>query len=483
MFLASNLAVLRAQDPFPQVPPGYYPNGQYPNGPPPGGNNPPGEYWRGPVVPTQPAQQTATFGGPGSPDGTDNIRIQPARPFGPPFQPGQPGNGAIPANYLAPGQPRPNMPPTQPKLCEMSLILGRVGDDVVLTGDLLYGVEELIANNAARIPEDKRAEQRAAIMKEVTDGIHEYAAHVAAGDPDPAKGMSDSHRMFIYRMVQQLLEAKMLYQDFRKTVPKEGLEQITERVDRYFEDSQVKILMKRENVTTRAELENALQAKGSSLDRERKIFTEQFVGRQWIMQEVKPEGGLEITHQDMIDWFNAHHKEFEQPAKVRWEELMVSFAKHPHVDSVGFHDEAYAALAAMGNRVIARVPLAEVARSTSDGATAKEGGAWEWTRRGSLDSKTIDDAIFSLPVGNLSPILEAADGYHIVRVVERQEASSTSFLVAQKTVKERIEKERLDAKQKEKIDELRAKYPFWTVFDACMKPAHEPDDNGGDAGR
>ena len=50
--------------------------------------------------------------------------------------------------------------------------------------------------------------------------------------------------------------------------------------------------MKRENVTTRAELENALQAKGSSLDRERKIFTEQFVGQQWIMQKVKPDDGL-----------------------------------------------------------------------------------------------------------------------------------------------------------------------------------------------
>ena len=128
---------------------------------------------------------------------------------------------------------------------------------------------------------------------------------------------------------------------------------------------------------------------------------------------------------------------------------MVSFAKHPHVDSVGFHDEAYAALAALGNRVIARASLAEVARSSSDGATAKEGGQWEWTRRGSLDSKRSTMRSFHLPVGNLSPILEAADGFHIVRVVERQEASSTSFLAAQKTVKERIEKERLDAKQKE----------------------------------
>jgi parvulin-like peptidyl-prolyl isomerase len=127
--------------------------------------------------------------------------------------------------------------------------------------------------------------------------------------------------------------------------------------------------------------------------------------------------------------------------------------------------------------------LAEVARSASDGATAQQGGQWDWTRRDSLDSKTIDDAIFTLPVAQLSPILEAADGYHIVRVVERQEASTTPFLVAQKTVKERIEKERLDAKQQEFLKDLREKYPFWTVFDASMKPAHDADDDDRYSGR
>jgi hypothetical protein len=414
------------------------------------------------MVPDQPAQQTATFGGPASPDGQGGIHNQEAKPFRPLYQPGQAAGGAIPANYVAPA--------ASARLCDMSLTLGRVGDDVVLTGDLLHGIDELMARMSAHIPPEKRAEQRAALVKEITDGITDYAAHVAAGAADPAKEMSDSHRIFLCNMVKQLLEVKMIYQDFRKEVPKEGQEEIKERVDRYFDDSQVKALMKRENVTTPSDLENALHAKGSSLDREKRSFTEQFIAQQWIMQKVKPENAQEITHEDMIEWYHAHIKDFEQPARVRWEELMVSFSKHAN------HDEARFVLANMGNRVIAGASLDEVAKSDSDGVTAKQGGRWDWTRKGSLDSNAIEDAIFNLPVDRLSPILESSNGLHIVRVIERQESTATSFLLAQKTVKEQIDKERLEKKQQEFVKELQGKFPIWTVFDASMQHDAEEED-------
>ncbi len=471
VFFLAHLAVSSAQEPFQQLPPGYFPNGQYPNGQQPSGNNMPGGH--GPFVPQQPTRPTATFGGPASPDAPDNVGIR---------QGTAADSRKAPVNYLAPGGPASGYPgqvhglPTKrAPLCDMSLTLGRVGDDVVLTGDLLHGINDMMSHS--RVPPEKRDEQRTAVVKEVTDAIHDYAAHVAAGDADPAKGMSESHRVLMYNMTKQSLEIKMLYQDFRKEVPKEGQEQIQERVDHYFEDNTVKDLLKRENVTTTADLENALRAKGSSMDRERKSFTEQFLAHNWMMQKVKGDDGPDITHEDMVEWYHAHIKEFEQPARVRWEELMISFAKHPHVNSEGFHDEAYAALSGLGNRVIAGASLDEVARASSEGATAHQGGQWDWTRRGSLDSKAVDDAIFSLPTGTLSPILEATDGFHIVRVVEHQEATTKSFLQAQKTVKERVENERLEKKRQEYLKELRGKYPIWTVFDAVMKPAEEANDD------
>jgi hypothetical protein len=466
------LAFAAAQDPNSQVPPGY-PYGQYPSGQPSNGNYPPGGYGHGPYVPTQPTQQSGTFGGPSSPDAINGGGAQEARPYGPIYQPGQPQtNGAVATSYLGPAAPASAFAPPvrQARLCEGAQIVARVGDDVILTGDLPDGIDDMLSRAKNRIPADQFAQQRAAIAKEVADGIHEYAVHVDAGEADPAKGMSDSHRMWLFQLVRQQMDVKLIYQDFIKSVPKENLSKIEESVDGHFDNMQVKALMKREKVTSMSELENALLAKGSSVKRERKIFKEQLIAQQWAQQQIKPDGD-EITHQDMIDWYNAHIKEFEQPARVRWDELMVSFARHPN------HDEAWAVLGEMGNRVIAGALLGDVAHASSEGATARQGGKWDWTLRDSLESQTINDALFNIPVGQLSQRLEGADGYHIVRVVERQEVTRTSFLDAQKEVKEKIQKERFEKKYKEYVEELRKKFPVWTVFDSSMAPQHNPDDD------
>src|SRR5262249_23714986 len=156
----------------------------------------------------------------------------------------------------------PVLPPDPAKLCIWAQILGRVGDDVVLTGDLLNGIEEMMERAKNRIAPEKMGEQRAALVKEVTDGIAEYAAHVASGDADPVKGMSDGRKMLLYQMVRQQIDVKLIYQDFRHTVPKEGLGQVQENVNRHFDDVQVKNLMKREKVVSLSDLETTLRAKG-----------------------------------------------------------------------------------------------------------------------------------------------------------------------------------------------------------------------------
>ena len=484
LVLGWNLVVLPAQDPFPQVPAnGYYQSGSNPNGQPSNGNYAPGGYGQGPAIPSQPATPSRAdglsygmVGASGSADSagaTSPVKAAPA--YGPIYQSGQPpASGASATSYV--GQSgsvhatTSAQAATAGELCPLAQQLGRVGDDVVLTGDALLGIDEMMRRVAGRMPPDKLAEQRAALVKEVTEGIHEFAAH--ASEPDPIKNMSMQRRMLLNQLIRQQIEVKMIYQDFLKTVPKEGLEQIKENVDRHFDDSQVKVLMKREKVATLADLENALHAKGSSLQRERRIFQEQFIAQQWASEKLKDKDGNEITHEDMIVWYKAHIKDFEEQPKVRWEELTVSFSHYPN------HEQAYAALAALGNRVLAGASLAEVAKSGSDGLTARQGGQRDWIHKDSLNSETLNKALFALPVGQLSPILECQDGFYIIRVLERRDLTKKSFLDAQKEVKEKIEKEQFDKRYKEYVKTLQEKFPVWTVFDASLQQAeHNPDDD------
>jgi hypothetical protein len=472
VLLAVGLAILPAQEPFPPASPnGYVPNGQSPNG-----YNPITGYQRS-VVPFQPAETSRPDTFPGGPTPPITPAAGNAPAYGPTYQPGQqqvPGH-ATQASFVGqpypPGGAMPRMPLAPAELCEGAQILGRVGNDVVLTSDVLTGIDDMMSRAKGRIPPEKFAEKRAELVLEVTAGIAEFNAHYK--DPDPAKSMSPSRRGLVNQLLQQQIDVKMIFQDFRANVPKEAIPSIQESVARHFDESQLKVLMKRENVVSRADLETALRAKGSSLEREKRIFMEQVVAQQWVQQKVKPEGEdkTEVTHEEMLKWYQAHIKDFEQPAKARWEELMVSFARHPN------HDEAYAVMAGLGNRVLAGAALADVAKSASDGPTARLGGQRDWTHKGGLSSEALDQALFSSPVGQLSQILESASGYHIIRVVERQELTRKSFLDAQKEIKENIKKERFEERYQDFVKELHRKYPVWTVFDNMQQVPKNPDDD------
>ena len=74
----------------------------------------------------------------------------------------------------------------------------------------------------------------------------------------------------------------------------------------------------------------------------------------------------------------------------------------------------------MGHRVWSGEPFAQVARNGSEGATAAEGGERPWTTKGALACQAMDEALFGLPLGQLSQILESPQGLLYIRVTQRE---------------------------------------------------------------
>ena len=145
---------------------------------------------------------------------------------------------------------------------------------------------------------------------------------------------------------------------------------------------------------------------------------------------------------------------------------MVRFARFPD------KAEAYRAIAEMGNQVLGGKDFAEVARTGSHGSTAPNGGLRDWTTRGSLVSQVLDEAIFTLPPGALSPILEDEQGFHIVRVLEREEAHRIPFLEAQVEIRDKIRQQREAEQEQKYLARLWKNTPVWTVFDDAAPYSH-----------
>ena len=326
-------------------------------------------------------------------------------------------NPGIKPAYVAP----PGAEPA--KALESALVVLRVGPEVGLASDLggRYGA---------------------------------YLADKAAG-ASPEQLASERQELIV--QLKNLADVKLLFVEATKTIPEAPLKDVQARINEQFDKSEVKSMMERVKVGTPAELDAVLRQYGSSLERRRQSYFEQSLAHLWLEQQGDKE--QEIDFNTALAYYRTHAAEFSSPAQARWEQLTALFSQFNNKEL------AFQTVAAMGNDVLRGITFAEVAKKHSQGPTADKGGVRDWTTKGALVSKVLDGAIFSLPIGRMSQILEDDDGYHIVRVIERYDAGMKPFRDAQVEIKKKLKEERSKKSTEEYLEKLRNKTQIWTIFD------------------
>jgi parvulin-like peptidyl-prolyl isomerase len=308
-------------------------------------------------------------------------------------------------------------------------IIARIDNQVVLACEMLWHVNFLIEQNQVQIPPHEIPRLREQLLK---------------------------------RELAAALDHKLLYGEFRRNVPAENMPRIEESLLEHFQEREVPKLMKQLQVSSQQDLERELVRLGSSLADARRSFNEKAIAAEWIQSKVKI--NEEVSPDEMLQYYQSHLGDYEYKAQARWEELMV------RKDRFSSSREAYAEIARLGNEVWNRAQglpgpaFAEVAKAGSHGFTAKEGGIQDWTSKGALKATAIDEALFSLQVGQMSPILESDEGFHIVRVLERKEAGREPFSEVQGKIREKLKDERFRAAIEHYLARLRREARIWTAF-------------------
>lgn len=302
------------------------------------------------------------------------------------------------------------------------------------------------------------------VLWRVNQMLEAYQERAGAEQRVPPEQLQAVREQLMKRELGAMLDRKLLYDEFRRSVPPENLPRIEESLREPFEEREMPELMKQLKVENQRDLERELARLGSSLADARRTFNEKVIASEWIRSKVKV--NEEVSPEEMLEYYRAHLADYDYPTQARWEELMVR--KNRFNDTA----EAYAALARMGNEVwergtakqVAGAAFAEVAKAKSDGFTAKDGGVHDWTTQGALKWAAIDRALFSLEVGQMSPILESDDGFHIVRVLERKEAGRRPFTEVQGDIRDSLKEERFEAGVKKYLDTLRSDARIWTAY-------------------
>jgi parvulin-like peptidyl-prolyl isomerase len=295
------------------------------------------------------------------------------------------------------------------KTFEPGKVLALVGGEPVFVGDLMFEINQVIEKFIGGAPEDVKAKRRQEMIPQV---------------------------------LPRFVEAKILFLGSLQELPEGAdIKGVLKQAEDEFDESQLEKVLKNSGLKSVNEFDAYLRAQGSSLRKIRQSWAQEQLTKYFLSRAVNIDN--EVTHQEMLDSYRKNIETYAQPAKAKWEQIMIRF------DRAGSRSKAKKKLVELGDNVVYGANFATVAKKESHGFLASQGGQHDWTTKGALVLSEIDNAIFSLPVGDLSDIIETSNGFHIVRVIERSEAMTKPFLEAQVEIKKRI----LDEKRKKAFDE------------------------------
>jgi parvulin-like peptidyl-prolyl isomerase len=314
---------------------------------------------------------------------------------------------------------RPTITTEPAKQFELSRVVAIVGGEPIFVGDMMFEANQIIEAKIPQAPESVKQAQRNKLLQALT---------------------------------KKFVDQKLIYVDAMGKLPAEAnVDEMIKQASNIFNEQVLPNMMESSGVKSLTDFDANLRVQGSSLRQVRIAWAKDQLARQFLQQDL--DINPTVSHQEMLQDYQSNKEKYAQRARVRWEQIMVRF------DKSKTRKEAKRKIAEIGNDIVYGASFAEKAKKHSHGFRASKGGQHDWTGKGALVLKEIDKAIFELPIGKLSDIIESRDGYHIIRVLERNEASYTPFTEAQVEIRKRIKNEKINAVFEDHIESLRQKIP------------------------
>jgi peptidyl-prolyl cis-trans isomerase SurA len=224
------------------------------------------------------------------------------------------------------------------------------------------------------------------------------------------------------------------------------------------------------NLASIDDLEAEAKKQGVSYEDFKEQIRVSAVTQQVIAQEVG--GKIHISNEDIQDWYNKHQKELEGPEEVGLSEIMV--ATQPSKQNVEDKDKQGAAqnqdkqlpedaakvaeAEAKANQILEQLKkgakFEELAKKSSDGPTASQGGTLGSFKRGEL-AKDLEDKTFSLKPGETTDVTRTRQGFIILKAASHRPAGVPPLKEISDRIREAIYSERLEPAARAYLTKLR----------------------------
>ena len=280
----------------------------------------------------------------------------------------------------------------------------------------------------------------------------------------PEKELKVARLGLVRGLLGQLIKTKMMRESYlleqvgteNADKREEADAKLSSKARQMFHESELPELKKQYDTTDLATLDKILREKGSSLAARQRDFVDQMLGHLYIRGNVDREPEVSIAEIN-LEYLTNQDDHF-RPTRARWEQLSVVTSNYSD------ESQARQAIQEMGREALFGGSMQSVARERSEEPFASKGGVHDWTSKGSLASEPLDQAVFTLPLNKISGVIQDKQGFHIIRVIEREGADFIPLSEVQDEIRSAIRKRKIETSQRVALDNMRKRIPVWTLF-------------------
>ncbi len=199
----------------------------------------------------------------------------------------------------------------------------------------------------------------------------------------------------------------------------------------------------------RAKLEEQLKAQGVSWEALRREVRDQLLVRKVLRRRVG--GRVSVTDGEVEEYFKENREKFETGLKFHVRHIAV-LATPP--DSDAAWEEARKKIETLAAELRDGADFAELARQSSQDPSAKAGGDLGELARGELQP-LFEEAILKLGVGEVTPPIRAASGYHLFKLEGREELTPQAQAQIRQQIRELLFRQKFQERQEAWLQEIR----------------------------
>ena len=193
-----------------------------------------------------------------------------------------------------------------------------------------------------------------------------------------------------------------------------------------------------------------IEAYGQSLE-EVKTRIRKGIGYQKIV-EAQFEGKINVTEEDSKKFYDENPKEFGKPEQARASHILIAIKP---TDSNDVKNEAKQKIEQLLKQVQDDADFAQLAKENSTCPSSEKSGDLGFFPRGQM-VPAFEKVAFELKPGQISDVVETRFGYHIIKVTDRKDASTTSYEDAKDDIINNLENNKKGEIAAQYIESLKA---------------------------